>query len=68
MLFSARPFPGHQKKLVWTRADEGGDGNYYRLDDPPMEGWLCPALLKYFAQAPPELYVKAEAIKSLSEY
>jgi hypothetical protein len=33
-----------------------------------MEGWLCPALLKYFAQAPPELYVKAEAIKSLSEY
>jgi hypothetical protein len=26
------------------------------------EGWLCPALLKYFGTAPPELYAKAEAI------
>jgi hypothetical protein len=64
LLFSARPFPGHQKKLTWSRADEGGDGNYYRLEDPLMEGWLCPALFKYFEQAPPELYVKAEAIRT----
>jgi hypothetical protein len=63
LLFSARPFPGHQEKLTWTRADEGSDGNYYRLDDPPMEGWLCPALFKYFNEAPAELYVKAEAIE-----
>ncbi len=36
-------------------------GNWYATDDPPMEGWLCPALLRYFEKAPPELYVKAEA-------
>jgi len=28
-----------------------------------MEGWLCPALFRYFDKAPPELYVKAEAKK-----
>src|SRR5438067_9570335 len=42
LLFSAHPFPGHQKKLTWVRGDS--QGNYYRLDDPPMEGWICPAL------------------------
>ena len=25
-----------------------------------MEGWLCPALFKYFDKAPSEIYVKAE--------
>lgn len=61
LLFSAQPFPGHQKTLTWLRGDRGG--NYYSLDDPPMEGWICPALFKYFDQAPANLYVKAEAIK-----
>ena len=59
LTFSANPFPGHQKKLTWLRGDSGG--NYYKLDDPPMEGWLCPGLFKYFQAAPPALYVKAEA-------
>jgi hypothetical protein len=27
-----------------------------------MEGWLCPALLKYFDHAPKELYAKAESL------
>lgn len=58
MTFSARPFPDYDKKLTWLRGD--GDGNYYRLDDPPMEGWICPALFKYYDRAPPELYVKAD--------
>jgi hypothetical protein len=58
LLFSAKPFPGHQEKLTWVRGE--AEGNYYRLEDPPMEGWLCPALFKYFAKAPKELYVKAE--------
>lgn len=58
LLFSAQPFPGFQKKLTWLRGDM--QGNYYALDDPPMEGWLCPAMFKYFDEAPPELYVKAE--------
>lgn len=28
-----------------------------------MEGWLCPALFKYFEQAPARIFVKAEAIE-----
>ncbi|WP_197527240.1 DUF6717 family protein [Pirellulimonas nuda] len=61
LLFSARPFPGHQKELTWLRGDS--EGNYYSIDDPPMEGWICPAMFKYYAQAPEHLYVKAEPIK-----
>ncbi|ADB18028.1 hypothetical protein Psta_3364 [Pirellula staleyi DSM 6068] len=60
LLFSAQPFPGHQKKLTWLRGDSGG--NYYAVDEPPMEGWICPALFKYYASAPKNLYVKAEPI------
>lgn len=58
LLFSAAPFPGYQKKLSWLRGDMGG--NYYALDNPPMEGWICPALFKYYEKAPPALFVKAE--------
>jgi hypothetical protein len=60
LTFAAQPFPGYQKKLTWLRGDMGG--NYYQLDDPPMEGWLCPALMKYYEQAPAELYVKADPL------
>ncbi len=58
LTFSAIPFPGHEKKLTWQRAEAGG--NYYSIEDPPMEGWLCPAMFQYFKEAPQELYVKAE--------
>jgi hypothetical protein len=61
LTFSSKPFPGFQKTLRWVRAESGG--NYYRLTDPPMEGWLCPAMFRYFSQAPKELYVKAESKK-----
>jgi len=60
--FSAQPFPGYQKKLLWVRAQDGG--NVYRLEDPPMEGRFCPALFRYFKAAPPVLYVKAEPLKN----
>jgi hypothetical protein len=59
LLFSAQPFPGYQKKLTWLRGDMGG--NYYKMDDPPMEGWICPAMFRYYQTAPRELYVRAEA-------
>ena len=60
MLFSAKEFPGFHQKLKWIREESGG--NYYRLEDPPIEGWICPAMFKYFASAPKELFVKAEPI------
>ena len=58
LLFSAQPFPGYQKRLTWLRGDMGG--NYYKMDDPAMEGWICPAMFRYYQTAPKELYVKAE--------
>jgi hypothetical protein len=61
MLFSAQPFPGYQKKLTWLRGDMGG--NYYRMEEPAMEGWICPAMFRYYKAAPKELYVKAETKK-----
>lgn len=60
LLFSAKPFPGHTTKLVWRRKEAGG--NWYYSEEYDAEGWLCPALFKYFKRAPKEIYVKAEAI------
>jgi len=59
LLFSARPFPGYSHKLVWRRSD--GTGNWYYCPEVDREGWLCPALLKYYRKPPKEIYVKAEA-------
>ena len=44
----------------WLRGDPSGGGNFYRHDDPPMEGWICPAMFKYYQSPPKALYVKAE--------
>lgn len=60
MLFSGSPFPGYQMK--GTLVDQTAGGATYAIEEPPMEGWLCPAMFKYFAEAPQELYVKAEPI------
>ncbi len=57
-IFSASPFPGHEVKLEWRREESGG--NWYYSDKYQMEGWLCPALFKYFDKAPREIYVRAE--------
>jgi hypothetical protein len=59
-LFSTGPFPGSQAGLEWVR--EEADGNWYRWAERGMEGWLCPALFKYFEKAPARLYVRAEAL------
>lgn len=57
-IFSAARFPGADFKLEWRREESGG--NWYYSDQFRMEGWLCPALLKYFPNAPHEIYVKVE--------
>jgi hypothetical protein len=59
LLFSATPFPGHNVKLEWRREESGG--NWYYCPEFDMEGWLCPALFKYFKETPKELYGQAEA-------
>jgi hypothetical protein len=57
-LFSGTQFPGANFKLEWRRAESGG--NWYYSPEFNQEGWLCPALFKYFKSAPREIYVKVE--------
>ena len=48
----------HTVSLEWRREESGG--NRYFSPQFDMEGWLCPALFKYFASAPRELFGRAE--------
>ena len=59
LIFSPTPFPGYTVKLEWRRTEYGG--NWYYSPQYEMEGWLCPALFKYFKEAPQEIYIRAEA-------
>lgn len=59
LMFSSAPFPGHQYRLDWRRAEDGG--NWYYSADLEMEGWLCPALFRYFSEAPASLYAQVKA-------
>jgi hypothetical protein len=56
-IFSDASFPGATHTLEHLRADEGS-GNWYRLLEHDLEGWLCPALLKYFERPPARIYVQ----------
>lgn len=56
LLFSATPFPGHHTVFEWRRADMGG--NWYYSPQLDAEGWLCPALFKYFDSAPQRIYAQ----------
>jgi hypothetical protein len=58
LIFSPTPFPRYTAKLEWRREEHGG--NWYFSPQFGIEGWLCPALFKYFDKAPPELYARAE--------
>lgn len=58
LTFSAGPFPGAQAVARRGRPEAGGF--WYRAGEPAMDGWLCPALFCYFAEAPERLYVRAE--------
>src|SRR3954463_3748969 len=58
LVFAAMPFPGHQVSLQWRRND--GAGDWYYSPELGSEGWLCPALLKYFERAPKTIYVQVK--------
>ena len=58
MVFSAMRFPGHQFRLEWRR--EEGSGNIYYSAELDAEGWLCPALLRYFDEVPREICVQVK--------
>ena len=56
LLFSASPFPDADFQLRWVRQEMGG--NVYVWDEAQQEGWLCPALLKYFDEPPANLHIQ----------
>ncbi len=56
LVFSGSPFPGYHARFEWRRTEHGG--NWYFSPELNMEGWLCPALFKYFREAPRELYAQ----------
>ena len=59
LIFSAFPFPGFSMWLKKT--EEELSGTWYKMVEAPyLEGWVCPALLKYFKVAPANIYVRAE--------
>jgi hypothetical protein len=58
LLFSSQPFAGYQAELTLVREEFGG--HWYKAKDYGAEGWLCPALFRYFDAAPESLYIKAE--------
>lgn len=59
LIFSVKPFPGFQQSLIWVK--EEYEGNWYKFSEQDLEGWLCPALLCYFENAPKKIYIKAES-------
>ena len=60
LIFAPEPFPGYTAKFERDRAEYGG--YWYSWPERLLEGWLCPALFKYFDQAPRELYARAEPL------
>jgi len=62
LIFSGSPFPGYTAELVRLREEYGG--HWYRWEQHSLEGWLCPALFKYFDEAPHLIYCRAEPSNS----
>jgi Family of unknown function (DUF6717) len=62
LTFSAQPFPGYQARFVLGREEYAG--NWHSWPERGIEGWLCPALFKYFSAAPPELYAQASTSRA----
>lgn len=54
--FSSEPIEDHDVSLQWVR--EGYGGNIYYSPELDHEGWLCPALFRYFDEAPKNMYIK----------
>ena len=64
VIFSANEIPEHD--LLLEREGESGavsGGTQYVEANTSQRAWLCPALFKYFDEAPLNLYVKGNSIK-----
>ena len=64
LLFSSSQFPGSSFSFEWK--DSEFSGNWYTCAEIGAEPvWLCPALLKYFAASPKNIFLKVEAIEQV---
>lgn len=61
LTFSAEPFPGHE--IVVERGERRAGGYWYHDPASGRRGWLCPALFRYFREAPPKIYAQADPIR-----
>ena len=61
LIFSSSPFPKHEVQLKRGRAESGG--YWYTRSADGKEGWLCPALFKYYPQAPEFIYAQANPLR-----
>lgn len=57
VVFAEQPFPGFQATAVRGREDHNG----YWYSSMGVDGWLCPALFKFFPEAPPHIYFLVKA-------
>ena len=61
MLFSSDIFP-ESVGMTKVERDNACGGTWYYCLTLDKTGWLCPALFKYFSEAPDQLYAKAERL------
>jgi len=54
LFVSATELPSYDLKLMWSRFEAGG--NWYNCLETKTDGWLCPALYKYFNSTPSSLF------------
>jgi hypothetical protein len=67
LVFSDQEFPvrdgARSARLTFFEAETGGAWYVGKIDGIHMEGWLCPALLKYFDKPPMHLFIAASPIE-----
>lgn len=66
-LFSSSPFPFNTLTLIKENSVNGG--TWYSVENSlelfgreTLKGWLCPALFKYYNEAPDKLFIYVESL------
>jgi hypothetical protein len=60
LVFSDQKFPNCDAHAVWTKAEDGGNWYTTEIRCASFTGWLCPALFRYYEQAPADLYFSVQ--------
>ena len=69
LTFSKDDFPGVQHVVEHTREDRGGNWYLFRNlnTGEELEGWLCPALFKYFDEAPEKIHIQVSPLTEMQK-